>query len=99
MHAQWQCIQASRYAAVGVVVGGDPNQSIATIRLARKESFSLLSIPWVVSLQDHGEGQLTVVIAAVKPTITDWQIQQDIIGGQIPFELAEPTPPVLPREG
>ena len=29
MRAQWQCIQASQYAAVGVVVGGDPNQSTA----------------------------------------------------------------------
>lgn len=29
MHAQWQCIQASQYAVLGVVVGGDPNQCIA----------------------------------------------------------------------
>lgn len=62
------------------------------------ESFSLLSIPWVLGLQDHGEQLLTVVISAVKPTITDWQTQQDIIGGGIPIRIGR-THTSPPREG
>ena len=48
--------------------------------------------------QDHGERLLTVVISAVKPTITDWQTQQDIIGGGIPIRIGR-THTSPPREG